>query len=517
MKKYFCTVLLSFCCIICTKGQEYQAGLIGEINGDFYIWEGRIQKPGKLFSPYDHFILRFDASMKLITKVKIGISPSTEDQIERILLMGKKIVILTSGFKSKEEKQIVYYQFIDLTTLAKQGQKTILIESPVAKGKLGNLAYFKYFLSEDGSRLLISREYLPKFLKATPKTLGLSVFDQDLKLQWNKSETLTLTDKEFKPSYYQVGTNGDVTITGTAKYDKDTVESKLLRNYVLLEYTDNGQKFSMRNLGLEVANYKILGSRTMHLQDKIIAAGFFKIPDVKKQYGYFLQEYNLDNLKKVKDYYKPLAAEADMPGGTDPDPELRKLEKEGGDDRFAFMIDMLRMDTEGNIFLIGEQNNTTYYTMQNGSTVITEYYLDMYVLKLDPDGKLIWEIRIPKKQIYSPSSTKNISYLGNFVSYATCLLKDNLIFFINDNPENLNIVNTKPKSVKWKESQGQVVIVSKEGKMERKLVTGIPGYLFYTGFMYYLSDNRILIRYAAFKEYEESTYKILDLNQILSK
>jgi hypothetical protein len=516
MKRYFCAILLSFCCLIYLNGQEYPAGLVGEINGDFYIWEARAQKPGKLFSTFDHFLLRFDPSMRLITRAKIGISPSPDEQLEKVMLIGKRIVILTATFSSKAEKQILYYQFIDLLTLAKQGQKTMLIESPVPKGRLANLALFKYFLSEDGARLLITREYVPKFLKATPKTFGISVFDQDLNLQWNKSETLPLTDKEFKPAFYQVSTNGDVTITGTAKYDKDTVETKLLRNYVLLEYTDKGQKYSMRKLGLEVANFKIIGSRTTHLSDKIIAAGFFKIPDVKRQYGYFLQEYNLESLKKEKDYYKTLAQETDVTGETDADtdPELKKLDKAGGDDRFAFIIDRFRIDQSGNIFLIGEQNNTFYYTNQYGTTV-TEYYLDIYVLKLDPEGKLIWEIRIPKKQIYSPTATKNTKYLGNFVSYATCLFNDNLIFFINDNPENLDIGNRKPKSVKWKESQGQVVIVDKNGKMQRRLISDIPGNMFYTGFLYNLSGNRILIRYAAFKEYEESTYKILDLDQIL--
>jgi hypothetical protein len=175
----------------------------------------------------------------------------------------------------------------------------------------------------------------------------------------------------------------------------------------------------------------------------------------------------------------------------------------------------MRHDEYGNIFLIGEQNNT-YYNISNNVRTITEYYLDIYVLKLDPEGKLIWEIRIPKKQVYKPTGFKNVRYLKNFVSYGTTLLNGNLLFFINDNPENLDIKNAKPRSVNWKESQGQVVIVNKDGKMQRKLITGIPGNMFYTGFIYGLSGNRILIRYAAFKEYEESFFKIIDLDQILS-
>jgi len=510
------------CCLIYLNGQDYPAKLIGEINRDFYIWESRCEKPEKLNSTYDHSLLRFDSSMKLITSIKLGRSPSQlrpvlfdEEQVEQVMMIGNRIVLLTLTSDSREEKQTLYYQFIDPLTLAKRGQKIKLIESHFLKGRIFKTSLFTYCLSDDGARLMITTEYPLKAFKATPKYISINVYDENLNLLWTRSETLTVTDKQFTPAFYQVDNSGDVAILATTKYDKDTVESKLLTNYLLLEYTEKGQKFSAQNLPLEVADFKIIGSHILYSGDKISAAGFFKIPKVRKQYGYFLQEYNLENLKREKNYYKTLAQEAETENEADVDPELKKLDKVGGDDRFAFIIKKMRHDEYGNIFLIGEQNNT-YYNISNNVRTITEYYLDIYVLKLDPEGKLIWEIRIPKKQVYKPTGFKNVRYLKNFVSYGTTLLNGNLLFFINDNPENLDIKNAKPRSVNWKESQGQVVIVNKDGKMQRKLITGIPGNMFYTGFIYGLSGNRILIRYAAFKEYEESFFKIIDLDQILS-
>jgi hypothetical protein len=145
------------------------------------------------------------------------------------------------------------------------------------------------------------------------------------------------------------------------------------------------------------------------------------------------------------------------------------------------------------------------------------YYLDIYVLKLDADGNLIWEIRIPKRQIFSPTRSKNARNLYDFISYAAYTMDDNQLFFLNDNPENMNSGTARPKSVRWKDAISQVLIVDKDGKVKRKAFSDIPGNLFYTNFIYSLGDDRILVRSSHFKEYEESTYKIIDLKQLVFK
>lgn len=510
MKRQLCIFLLCFVCFIFLKGQDTSSDLVGIINGDYYIWEIRTQK----YTRY-HSLMRFDPSMKLITRSDLGISPSSEDEVELVSMIGNKIFLLTLNSATKRANQTLYYQEIDLSTLTKAGKKTVLFDSPPPAIKTKNIPSFNYAFSDDGSKILVVREYLKNLFKAKPQTFDISVFDANFNLQWKRSETLTLTDKEYKSFSYDVSNNGDVEIMGIVKYDKDTIKTKLLTDYLILDYTEKGQKFSNRNVALEIPDVKIVGDRIVHGDNEFIAAGFYKIPNARKQYGYFLQEYNLNNLSREKSYYRSLAAEQDENIENEADPDLGKINGKGGDDRFVFDVRKLRFDSNGNIFLIGEQHNTNIYYGKYG-TVETDYYLDIYVLKLDPEGKLIWEIRIPKRQVYTPTASKNAKYLENFVSYSTCLLDDNLLFFINDNPENLNIGDNKPKKVRWKESQGQVIVVNKDGKMQRKLLSDIPGNMFYTRFLYILPHNRILIRYAAFKEYEESTYKIIDLDNVLN-
>ena len=91
------------------------------------------------------------------------------------------------------------------------------------------------------------------------------------------------------------------------------------------------------------------------------------------------------------------------------------------------------------------------------------------------------------------------------------------MFFLNDNPENIDSGTARPKSVRWKNAISQVLILNEDGKVNRKAFSDLPGNLVYTEFLYILSNDRILVRSSLYKEYEESTYKIIDLKQLVSK
>jgi hypothetical protein len=519
MKKLLFSFLMLFCCLFLLNGQTNMASLIGEINSDYFIWETRTPKKGGIFAIPDHFLLKYDQSMNLITSARLDVLESFE-QIENIILFGNRIIVFTSVFKKKETKQLLTYQLIDPATLKGQGEKIPLIEVDMPDRKIVNFSTFKLLLSDDGRKLMVIKEAVRSILKIVPKVLDVSVFDQNFTLLWNRSETLSVTSNKFSLVDYNISNEGGVLITGSVKYDKDTVDTKLLRNYQILKFTENGKKYSSQNLALEVANYKIIGEHLLYSADKIIAVGFFKIPEVKKQYGYFLQEYNLESMKREKNYYKSLALETEISGEDETDPDLKRINNKEADDRFAFEIKRIRQDDSGNIFLIGEQKNeyTATVTQQYGTTTNTTlYYLDIYVLKLDPDGKLIWEMRIPKRQVFSPTRSKNARNLYDFISYAAYLWNDNLMFFLNDNPEKMDSGAAKPKSVRWKDAISQVLIINKDGKVDRKPFSDVSGNLFYTDFLYILSNNRIMVRSSLFKEYEESTYKIIDLKQLVSK
>ena len=97
------------------------------------------------------------------------------------------------------------------------------------------------------------------------------------------------------------------------------------------------------------------------------------------------------------------------------------------------------------------------------------------------------------------------------------MVDDRLLFFINDSPENPDNIYSKPRLVNWKKSLSQVVIVSQDGDIIRKLNSDIPGNLSNNAFFNLLPGNRVLTRYATFKKYDKPTYQILDLNQILAE
>ena len=90
------------------------------------------------------------------------------------------------------------------------------------------------------------------------------------------------------------------------------------------------------------------------------------------------------------------------------------------------------------------------------------------------------------------------------------------MFFINDNPQILDMKN-RPRPVRWNKSLSQVVIIEKNGEIQRKLISDVPGNMLNNSFFELLPDNRVLTRYSSFRKYDKSTYKILDLNRILAQ
>jgi hypothetical protein len=182
---------------------------------------------------------------------------------------------------------------------------------------------------------------------------------------------------------------------------------------------------------------------------------------------------------------------------------------------YVFDIRNLRIDKSGNYILVGEQNKT-YTTYSQNHTTIKEYYLDIFILKIDPDGKLVWEVRIPKKQVFVPTANKKAGNMYDFASYALVMTDDKLLFFINDNIENL-VIENRPKQVKWDKSCSQVIIIDKDGEMQRKIISDIPGKMMNNSFFELLPDNRVLTRYSFYKKYDKGDYRILDLRQFLAQ
>jgi hypothetical protein len=514
MKKFLFSLFVFLCYLFPLSAQTNTATVIGEIDDNYFIWEARSKKKSGFYDLKDHLLLKYDKSLNLIIRKELNIEESSSERVERIMFFGNWIVVFNSVFNKREDKQFLTYQLIDPNTLQEQGPKLILAES--VESKIAPISSFFLGLSDEGKKLLVLKETFRNIFKGVPKEFDISVFDQEFRLLWNRVENLPALAKGFSLENYDISDEGNVLMVGPARFDKDTVNTKLLKNYLFFEFLDNGQKYSVRNLGLEVANYYIVGQRVQFAVGKIFASGFFKIPEVRKQYGYFLQTYDIGSLQREKNYYEVLDKEYETIDEDETDPAVKETGKKGNDDMFAFDIKRIKLDQSGNTFLIGEQKNTYTVTTQYGTTT-TVSYLDIYALKLDPDGKLIWELRIPKRQSFSPTQSKNTRDLSHFISYVPFIWNDYLLFFLNDNPENLNPGLKKPKSVKWKEAISQVLIVGKDGKVDRRAFSELPGNLIYTNFVYNLGDDRILVRSSLFKEYEESSYKIIDLKQFVFK
>ena len=237
MKRTFYPIIISLYCFACLNGQDYSAMLVGNIHGDYYIWETKSHK----FKLY-HSLVKSGPDAEILVRTDPGAALLKNERTEQIILLGDRIVLITSRYKKITDKQSLYYRFIDQATMVPEKEQHILTEPPPPENISTLSGTYTFSVSPDRTRLMVVREFAPNVFKARPKIFEISVFDEDLNLIWDKKETLTVTDKQLKPQSYLVDSAGDVVIMGRAKYDKDTVDTKLLRNFALLEYTENGQR-----------------------------------------------------------------------------------------------------------------------------------------------------------------------------------------------------------------------------------------------------------------------------------
>jgi len=96
MKRIIYAILLSSYCFTCLNGQDYSAKLVGNIRGDYYIWETREHKLKQT-----HSLVRLDPSMKISIRTDPGTLLSRNERIEQIMLLGNRIVLFTLMSETK--------------------------------------------------------------------------------------------------------------------------------------------------------------------------------------------------------------------------------------------------------------------------------------------------------------------------------------------------------------------------------------------------------------------------------
>lgn len=338
--------------------------------------------------------------------------------------------------------------------------------------------------SKDGSRILIEYRLKPKEKrdKLNKDEIGIHVFDADLNEIWGSVVTMPYTEAEMDNLAYLMASDGVPRILAYVRESKQ---------YEWLSITEDGIESTLIDLPEEAGLY---GLRMIEKEDgNVLFVGF-------DAYGYTMLDVSLsgqvDNWRRGEFSLDFITMNLRT---RDQKKEKKKAEKKKAKPGiYDLELTDYSVSPDGGSVLVGERRyivTTTYVDSQGRTrTKNTYYFTNVVMVKLDPEGEVVWMKKIPKLQKGGRGrGGMGIKYIrGKDAHYVLYL----------DNIKNNDIpIGRDPYShVDGKGGFLTAVKIDHEtGDMERhpifdvKDVKGVKAYQFNTERLFDISENAIML------------------------
>ncbi len=377
-----------------------------------------------------------------------------------IMMLGKNIYLLTWATDDAKKNVLTFAQQIDNQTLAIRPALQEINRSPYVKApalptldvpdNIPLLNYGEaltvlpeYEVAADKLHLLI---YSQSGIDRADKKehIAMQVYDAQLLERWNKEHTLPFDAGKFGIENMEVDHDGNVYLTGIA-YNSPEFKAPAMREG---KSSDTWHLFSFKAAGTLMHDYPIaldvnfITDMRIAVADNgdLVAAGFYSEKSVYSVKGAFFM--TVDGQSGQIKKQKSTAFETDFITQYMSERErkktIRKAAKGIPAELFEFDLDHLVLQNDGGAVLIAEQfyieTQLVNSPAPNGNygprTDFHYYYNDLLALSFGPDGTLVWNVKVPKRQ---HSTNDN----GHFSSYAYAAVGNHLYLLFNDNPRNM--------------------------------------------------------------------------------
>lgn len=360
--------------------------------------------------------------------------------IRKFALVGKDIVMLTSLYDRKAQKNDLFYSRYDQATFDRTVANRLVASIPATKAN--NPGMFEVRVSPDHSKLLVHL-YEPTE-KGMPRKSRMEMFDTDMNPLWTEELELPYPADEFDVRSERVDNDGSVVFLGV-KYATKSEKRELKRDgkatyeYHLLTY--NGSSPKPDDHTIDVAD-KFLQDMTLAMGEEgdILCAGLYGNKGTFSVRGAFFLRLDRTTKQIVHESYKPFSDDFITEYMTEKEEKKvkKKADKKGEElELYQFDLhDIIRRD-DGGAVLIAEQyfvrivTTTTTDSQGHSSTTTTYHYFnnDVVVVNMGPDGDIDWAVKVPKRQHTINTEIYN--------SFATAVKGERLYLVFNDNGKNL--------------------------------------------------------------------------------
>jgi hypothetical protein len=374
-------------------------------------------------------------------------------------MAGGKYYWIFSHWDKKQSKEMLMYQVIDVEngTVMDEQYPMLEVEGKIA-GTLMSTGFYQFNVgnkyqinrSSDKTKLVVTYRKAPKEKRdeKNKDVIGVKVFDDRMNSLWDTEVTMPYTEQEMNNEDYTVDNSGNVYLLAKVYLNgkaKEKVDGKPNYRFELLNIKPDGV---VAKIKIAVEGKFIKSATTISQTDnQLFVSGLYSNKAAGSTDGIYLVKidpqsgtssllnkgfYEFPN-EMIKEFEsKKVQANADKAAKKDKEQEVSNL-----------VLREIEVAKDGSVFFAGEQYwvQTNTYVTSKGQTITTYvyHYDDIYTMRINADGSMMWAKKIPKLQ-------KGGNGTGN-MSFEHFKIDDEDYFFFLDNEKNLNLKSDQVPAV----------------------------------------------------------------------
>ncbi|WP_338813900.1 hypothetical protein V9L05_00180 [Bernardetia sp. Wsw4-3y2] len=386
-----------------------------------------------------YFIESYNSEFGKIKIQELQIDDEKESYND-LLLHNDKLLLFTSSKSKKGEKDFLYMQEFNKSTLAFIGEKKRIVEVDLSENPLpskysmlmrlggGNTTtskeelarrvgyIFKIKRTNDSSNVVVTYK-LPVKIKDYQK-IHIALFDKNLELKAQKVNSLPYSEKEFDILGYDLDEEGTTYIKG--------IDTK----------KETGKIFSISNNLSDFKEYSFPFTKEYKSFDYV-----FDEKNAIKIYGVYSKYLNLKDTEKGI-FHISINRESG---------EIEKNNSIPFEDRFQKILSdranivFFIKNKDGSILMSVENKDIRYSdnSINNSLSKYTYRYKDVIVFSLNKDAIINWSTVISKRQFQDELSNQTIG--DQYISFYQQKVGDKLYLIFPDHADNKSVESAEDK------------------------------------------------------------------------
>ncbi len=445
-------VEVTFGPVLKDPSKTYLNEMLGQSGDEIYFTRYERGRKGGMF------IEIYDSKLNLKSSHPI-IKPNDDLTYHKVFLIdGKLYAFLNFLDKKNDEVSLL------ATTLTKDGKldnAMIELGKLEVKSRRSSGTFDVDTSSGSGGKTFLVFES-PAYEKTENEKFNFLVYDLNFKLKQKIVLTLPYLDKDFSVKDYILDAKGNIHLLASVELKSEEKErGKSNYEYRVLSYFTANDELKEYQIDMK-QDYLSEIKMKVNTSGDLLLSGFYSDKGMYGMKGVFFVKIGVAQQKVVKqtvtefskDFLELFMSE-------------RRAEK--GKELTNYYVDKIVPKEDGGIIMVSEYYRyyQTCFTDQNGNTRCTNHYNydDIVVVNFDPEGKVIWWTKVPKRQ-------HTVNDGGYMSGYAMAVAGDKLFFIFNDNVANLEITDPlKYKNMSTpKKAVTTLVTLSEKGEMTRSVL-----------------------------------------------